>query len=445
MTRTNTVRIVLAIALGAAGACNDVADTGIDELDLPDAGDSDADADDAGISDAGPADLSGKPSFAVSLSDYESAGVAIMDGEGKVLSPKYISSGTEVSGLSSALHGDITLPTQPCQQGLLTVVARSGGDYILQVDLKQSKVVRQIATQGAAGEAAYKSNPQDILCLGDGQALVSRFAPNLDPNASELDLGDDILRMNLESEERKSRIDLTAMRGLVEGVDADGNAEQQTAYARPGSIVRVGDHAVVALARLTKSYVAAEGMLAIVDLKTDKVTGFELPTLRNCAVLVPVADRDDAVVLSCAGSPYGAAATAGLLLVSVDADGKAKVEQTYQADAKLPVIYAAPVSIGGTRVVAVATGSFKAMTPDTAYVIDLDNGETTELIMSGSAGELGVGAGGAYRPDTGLLAIPDGGKGIHLFEVSDDDVKETKLLPFDQALPVRGIRPLVTF
>lgn len=410
--------MIVGLTLAATAACNDAADEGIE-------------------------DLSGEPSFAIALSDYESAGVALLDGDGEVISKKYVSSGSALPGLSSALHGDIALPTQPCEEGLLTIVARSGGDYILQVDLEEGKVVHQIPTQGKSDGAAYSSNPQDILCLGDGEALVSRFAPNLDPDASELDLGDDLLRIDLDGEKRKSRIDLSALRGKVEVTDEDGKTEEQTAYARPGSIVRVGDHALVALSRLTDSYAAAEGMLAIVDLKTDKVKGFELPTVRNCAVLVPVAGRDDAVIASCAGYPYGDRASAGLVLVSVDSDGKAQVEHTYQAKQSLPVIYAAPVSIGGTRVVAIATGDFAEMTADSAFVIDLASEEASELLTAGSAGDLGVGAGGAYRPETGMLALPDASKGIRLYEVTEDDVMEGAVIPFDAALPARGIRPLV--
>lgn len=434
MKRTRASTIIVAVMSATTFACNDVADNGIEQLDVADSG---VDA------DAGSPDLSGKPSFAVGLSDYESAGVAIIDGDGKVISKKYISSGSEVPGLSSALHGDIALPTQPCEPGVLTVVARSGGDYILQVDLGEGKVIRQISTQGTAGDAAYASNPQDILCLENGEALVTRFEPNLDPSADKLDLGDDVLRIDLAGEKRLSRIDLTPLRGTAEGFDGEGNAEQQTAYARPGSIVRAGEHAIIALSRLTKSYSAAEGMVAIVDLKTDKVSGFELPDLRNCAVLVPVAGRDDAVVVSCAGNPYGDRATAGLALVSVNEDGKAKLEHTYQADKSLPVIYAAPVSIGGTRIVAIATGDFDAMTADSAYVIDLDSGESSELFTAGSAGDLGVGAGGAYRLDTGMLALPDASEGIRLFEVTAEAVKDTEVVAFDLKLPVRGIRPLL--
>ncbi len=420
MKRTTNIIVAIALAASgaASGACNDTAEQGIENL-------------------------SGEPTFAVGLSDYESAGVALLDGDGKVLSKKYISSGSALPGLSNALHGDIALPTQPCEEGILTVVARSGGDYILQVDLADGKVIHQIPTQGSSGEAAFSSNPQDILCLGDGQALVSRFSANLDPKADKLDLGDDILRIDLNAEKRKSRIDLSQFQGKADGFDMDGNSVEQIAYARPGSMVRVGDHAAVSLARLTDSYTAAEGMLAILDLNTDKVTGIDLPKLSNCAVLVPVAGRDDAVIVSCAGSPYGDRASAGLAFVSVAADGKAKVEHTYQADKKLPVIYAAPVSIGGTRVVAVATGDFTAMTPDTAYVIDLDSAETSELLTAGMAGDLGVGAGGAYRVDTNMLIIPDASEGIHVFKVTAVEVTETDLLEFSQKLPVRGIRPLV--
>ncbi len=413
--------IIISLALCAASACNDSEKPGIADLGgMP--------ANDAGSQNV--TDLGGTPSFAVQLSDYMSAGVALIDGDGEVLSKKYISSGSAVAGLSRALHGDIALPTQPCDEGLLTVVARYGGNYVLQVDLDTAKVVGQIDTQGPSMGAAFNSNPQDILCLGGGAALVSRFEPNLDPMAAALDAGDDLLTVDLAKAGRVSRIDLSALRGKV------GEA---VAYARPGSIVRLGDHALVGLSRATGSFEGAEGMLAIVDLKSSAVTGFALPELRQCGTLTPVADRGDAVIVSCTGGTFGERATAGFFMVSLDSDGKAKVEHTYQSSDPLPSIYASPVSLGGTRLVGVALGDFATMAPDTAFVIDLASGEATALFSSALGGEIGS---GAYRADTGLLLMPDAGKGVRVFNVGADAIEERETLALDAALPPRSVRPL---
>lgn len=403
-----TSRIMVALILAASGACNDTEDAG---PQIP--------------------DLGGKPTFAVALSDYESAGVALIDGDGKVLSKKYISSGSAVPGLSSALHGDIGLPTRACEAGLLTLVARYGGDYVLQVDLSDGKAVHQIATQGMSGGAAYSGNPQDILCLGDGQALVSRFEPSVQAGADALDQGDDILRIDLDKEKRLSRVDLSKLRGKLGG---------DTVYARPGSIVRVGRHALVGLSRLTASFAAGEGMVAIVDLADGKVRGLDLPKLNNCGILTPVAGRDDAVIVSCSGYPFGDRASSGLLLVSLDEQGEAEIEHSFQSSKAQPPIYAYPVSLGGTRVAAVATGDFTKMTPDISYVVDLATADASELFMSSSAGEIGR---GAFRIDTGLLLIPDAGEGVRTFMVGADEVTAKKTLALDPALPPRSIGPLL--
>jgi len=407
--------ILVVVGLLASGACNDSAKEGIP-------------------------DLSGMPSFAITLGASESSGVALLDGDGKILEKKYISSGSALAGLNSALHGDIALPTQPCEEGVLTVVARYGGDYVLQVDLENSKVLGQISTQGKSGGAAYSSNPQDTLCFGDGTALVSRFEPASDPSANDLDKGNDLVRIDLDEKKLVSRIDFSKLNGKATGLDADMKEEEQVAYARPGSIVRSGSFAFVGLSRLTPSFSAAAGMIAVVDLDTNKVEGFDLPKLRNCGSLTPVAEREDAVIVSCAGYPYGDRASAGLALVSIDDNGKADVEEVFQSKKSLPVIYGNPVSIGGSRAVAVAS-DYTTMR-DEVYVVDLATGAADKLFSAPQKNYLGIGS-GAFRADTGLLLIPDASEGVRLFKVTDSAVKATETLAFDLKLPPQSIRPIV--
>ena len=129
-------------------------------------------------------DLTGVPSFAVQRSDYMSAAVALLDGDGNLLEESYISSGKTPPGLNSALHGDIVLPTTPCKADALLVIARFGGDYVFEMDLDENEVMHQVATQNSdlSDMAAYRSNPQDALCLGGGEVLVTRFAANPTPS-----------------------------------------------------------------------------------------------------------------------------------------------------------------------------------------------------------------------------------------------------------------------
>ena len=53
---------------------------------------------------------------------------------------------------------------------------------------------------------------------------------------------------------------------MVEGMDSMGETVEELAYARPGSIVRVGDFAVVGFGRLSSSYFAADGMVGVIDI-----------------------------------------------------------------------------------------------------------------------------------------------------------------------------------
>jgi hypothetical protein len=386
-------------------------------------------------------DLTGIPSFAVHRSDYESAAVALLDGEGKLLDASYISSGSVTPGLSAPLHGDIGLPTTACDPDVLTIVARFGGDYVLEVDLERSEVTRQVPTQQADLDdaAAYRGNPQDVLCLSRDVALVTRFEPN--PNAAEgdLDQGDDIAVIDMQAGQLTGRIDLSQARVMVEGLGADGDPIAELAYARPAGMVRVGRFAVVGLGRMSASYIAADGMVAVVDLDARELTGmFAIDGLKNCVNVAKVSDREDAVIVQCSGYPFGDAASAGIALITVDAEG-AVAEQAALRDQAAPPLFSSAVSLGGTRMLAVAQGDWTAETGDEAVIVDLESGDRQALFGASGPGTIGS---GWFRSDSGLLLVPDAEAGVRLFEVADDEVVELEVVELEPVLPARSVRAL---
>lgn len=457
-----------ALALACAlAACNDTVSTGIDDLDLPaedagfadeldggavapgeDAGgerdaEGDASASDAAPEPPKPADLSGLPSFAVHVSEYgQATGITLIDGEGALIKELFVSSQSELPGLSAALASDVALPTQPCDPTYLTLLGRYGSNTVWQLDYRNSEGSRQFSTQLSDGAAAgaYQSNPQDLLCLGGDRALVSRFEPNLLPAAATLDRGDDLVLVDLAKGELMERISLEGLRVDVEGA---------TAYARPSSIVGRGRHAVVGLGLLTESFVGAQpGAVALLSLDDFTSSAVRFEKLANCATVVPVVDRDDAVIVSCSGAPYGAPASSGLALVTIDPSGQATVEAEFQAtvsitgSAKPAPIYGAPTSIGGGRVLAVATGQGYEGS-DTAFVVDLADG-SYELAFEGDRPG-GIGA-GAVRPETGLVLVPDASTGVRVFKVdADGALHEEDPIALRTDLPPRAIRPMRRF
>lgn len=377
------------------------------------------------------------PFFAVHLSDRESAGVALLNAEGKILVSKYVSSGSALPGLNAALYGDIALPTTPCDPSRLTVIARMGGDYILQIDYATDEASLQIKTHTKQSDGAYQSNPQDLLCLGDGRALLSRYQPNLTMDPPAIDQGDDLVLVDLEAGELKQSISLAALRGEVTTTGADGEVTE-TVYARPSDIVRLRDYALVGLSRLSPSFKSdGKGMLALVRLSDFEVSKVDLPTLANCGELMPVAGRDDAALVGCAGTPFGDAATAGVAILAVNADGEVDVETVFQADDSLPVLYAGIVSLGGTRAL-VLSQDYVNKIPDTAYDVDLASGTATEVFQAKETGDLGS---GWFNAAGKLLMVPDADVGVRRFSVQDDGLEELDAERLSAALPARSVRP----
>jgi hypothetical protein len=141
--------------------------------------------------------------------------------------------------------------------------------------------------------------------------------------------------------------------------------------------------------------------------------------------------------VSCAGSPYGDAATAGVAIVGVR-DGSAEVETLFQAGGSLPALFSGAVSLGGTRALLVSQ-DYVNKTPDEAFDVDLATGEGKSVFRAQATGDIGS---GWFAAEGALLLVPDIGVGVRRFEVREDSVEELEAAELSATLPARTVRPI---
>ncbi len=401
------------------------------------------------------------PSYAVLSSDYTASSISILDHEGNVVADDYIHSGSTSAGLVTTLSGGVTLPSRSGEHGVLVILDRFMSDVITRIRLSDGAILGQVKAHTPPAEGAqggYSSNPQDYVLIDEHTAWVSRYEPNLDPAPAPIDRGTDLLRIDPSTMQRTDeRIDLSAFDTTGARVDPDTQQEEEVKiFARPSLMVRVGEQLVVGLSRLAFDFSAiAEGAVALVDLPTRSAQAIALPGLANCSDVSKIADRDDAVLVSCAGFWQDAEgeSTAGLAILGVR-EGTATIEHIWRASehpgAQIAVNY--PVSLGGTRVGAIEVGDALATpsTPDAFVVVDLASGAQSELFRIQSAFTIGA---GTYDPQRRLLLVPDAsvdanGKptaGIRRFSLDEGGaLHELPLVSVavSTTLPVREVRPL---
>ena len=434
-------------------------DGGEDELDggavAPDAGGD-------GGQDAGapPVYLDDEPlAFGVTANDRSVTSVALLDPEGELLQADFISSGAAPAGLTTALSGDVVLPTRSGDPKTLTLLDRFRTDVITRLDPMRGVVLGQVRTHEGS-DTSYSSNPQDFVYLGPGDAWVTRYNPDLVGAGGEQ--GTDLVHLDpTEMMLSGRRIDLSALNGKGERENPDtGEVEEVTVFARPGKIVRLGEHLVAGLSRLSASFDAiGDGMVALVDLEQEQAEGFVLPGLQNCTQVVPVPDDPERVAVACTGFYRGEPrATAGIALLRLE-QGALMVERLWQAktDPDSALTIYGLVALSATRLVAVEPGAraqtnddgeeLSPATVDVLYEIDLQSGEQREVFRAGGRFVIGD---GTFSPRGGLLLIPDGSvddegtptAGVRRFHVQGDEFQELDLVEVHDALPVRQVAPL---
>ncbi|QQR89707.1 MAG: hypothetical protein IPJ88_16200 [Myxococcales bacterium] len=217
-----------------------------------------------------------KPSFAVVTSDYVSSAIALLDADGELITEAWIDSGTTAAGLSATIGGDVVLPSHPSEDNTLKVIDRLGIDVVTRIDLDSGQIIDQIQTQGnGPNETGFRANPQDWVQISDTVAFVSRHEPNLNPNASELDAGNDLIQIDLPAQSIRRHIDLASFNTSVGAT---------TVYARPALMTQLGSFLIFSMARLSFDFSkAASGILGYLDLSSMTLGRLDLAPCKQAA------------------------------------------------------------------------------------------------------------------------------------------------------------------
>lgn len=408
--------------------------------------------DDAG---AGQGERSG-PQYAVISGDWSATSISLLGADGAVLADDYINSGSVQAGLVTALSGDVDLPTQSGDPGVLVLIDRFKTDVITRVRLSDGKVLGQVKTHTPPSQAtdnAFSSNPHDYVRIDEETAWVTRNQPNLDPGVAEIDRGNDLLRIDPSTMERgHERIDLSVLNTTATRTNFDTGAEEQVeVYARPSRMARVGDTLIVGLGLSAFDFSAfGPGTVAVIDLATKRVEGLELDGLSGCTKAAPIPNERERAMVACAGQFGETRQTAGFAIVRVRG-GSARIEHLWRArdHVTTPSLSGSSVALGGTLIAAAADDDAGAG-PSVFGLLDLASGEFTEL-LSTTAGPGTFGT-PLYDADAQLLLVPDASAdadmrpmaGIHRFERRGAGFEQSALISVaeDTALPARHVYPL---
>jgi len=400
---------------------------------------------------------SAAPRYGVISSDYSATAISLLDANGHVFADNYINSGSTKTGLVTALSGDVELPTASGESGELVIIDRYKTDVITKIRLSDGQVLGQVkthtpATQNTAN--AFTSNPHDYIRVDDTTAWVTRSQPNIDPAAAEIDLGDDLLRIDPQTLQRtEERIDLSSLRTEGTRINPDTQAtESVELYVHPSRVARVGNVLIVGLGLSAYDFSAVgEGTVAVVDLQTRAVTGLAIEELKSCTSVDPIPGATDRVLVGCGGDYTNPGAAAGVAVVRV-ADGQASVERSwrYEEHADGPVLSGSFGALDEHTVVA-ASNNFEEGGADSVFgTLDLDTGAFTQL-LSIPAGQGTFGT-PYYDGDTKKLLVPDASadadqrptSGVHVFSRTDSGFAEEPLVQVavDTGMPVRSVYPL---
>lgn len=388
--------------------------------------------------------LDGQPHYAVVSSDFSSSSIAMLDENFEVVDSSWINSGTTFPGLVAALSGDVALPNRQAGNGTFALIDRLNTDVVSSFFVPSGNLVGQVRTQGEIGDIGFSSNPQDVVFVSETSAWVTRLGFSFDPMAPPENQGTDLLEIDPTTMSLTGgRVDLSPL-NTTATVMTDGGPVEVIVYARPNRAVAVGPIVVVGLDRLSANFDAAgPGMVAVVDLNDESAEGLLLGEgLANCGNATPVPGAPTKVMVSCLGfsQPFGdeaqLRASAGVVLLDVDADG-ATIETTWRpSDSKSSIAVNHLVAIDASRVAGVELGDFVAMTGDVLSITNIDTGAQEVVHESVGSFEIGV---SAYDPSNEMLFVPDGiENAIIEFAISEDGAAEVGTV---QIAPELGLVP----
>ncbi len=360
--------------------------------------------------------------YAVVTSDQgTTTAIALLDADATLITEAFVDSATAANDLTASLTGDVSLPSSVVVEGALLTIDRRGRDVVSRFAFAPSDVTQwSVFGDRRMGRGGFLPNPQDVVLIGADRALISRFDPNLDPSAPEIDRGDDLVELDMNGAQSLTRrIDLEVLRV---------REPTRTFYARPTQLVRLGRYVVIGAGRLANGFrEVAPGAVGVLDLETSVVTRVDLPELSNCGNVTAVPASDGAAqtraIVLCSGATFEAdrRAQSGIALIEVGAATRVvhTVRSRDAANAR-PFTYSA-TSLGDTRVVAVSLGDLLMGEPDRLYDIDLATGVTSELYRSTDPAINTLGR-ILYDAKRRVLLVPHASEGVLKFNVGADRV-----------------------
>ncbi len=365
-----------------------------------------------------------RPAYAVVRSDASSASaIALLDAQGGLITADVIDSGSRVSSITTALSGDVVLPSTPLGDGVLALLDRLNVDVLTSIEA--GGAVTQIDLRGPSEPRSGATvNPTDALRLPDGRLLVSRLQPSLDQDTPELGRGNDVVVVSEGA---------VAARISLDADTACTGESGCTAYARPYELLPLESagtsRVLVTLGRLSLDFQrAGPGAVLTIDPVTLAPSApLELAGLEDCWFAANDPGDPALAYVLCSGLTKAPEperrAHAGIVAVRLGTDGSPAVEARYDPGESGIVPFGSIVAIGGGRVLFVAAPP----AGDQLVELELASGHTRVVytsapftLLDGVAGE-----GLALIPErvgTGrVLRLDTSGEAALVGETSFDD------------------------
>ena len=208
--------------------------------------------------------------FVVVSSDYHSTNVALVDFDGRLLTPSLVSSATEQARLSAPLSGDVVVPTELMAGERIVLLDRLSTDVVSWIDLKSATFAAQLPVR-----TGFSSNPRDYVEVSPRKAYVTRYESNPRAGSEPFDQGNDLMIIDPGGPEIVGRIDLS---GAI-------LPEEAGVLPRADRALSAGGRVLAVLSSMTGSFDSfAPSRIAVVDPQTDALEQvLVLPGLSCCS------------------------------------------------------------------------------------------------------------------------------------------------------------------
>jgi hypothetical protein len=353
---------------------------------------------------------SGPPAgIAVIGSDFMSVSVPLADATtGAIIRDGCITSGSKPPGLTTALSGDVVLPSQPQPLHELLLIDRANAT-LTWVNPLSCEVLRQLNV----GEG-MSVNPHDVIAVSAHKAYVTRYAASdlliIDPSAATI-LG---------------HVDLHAQSTRPAG--------DKPVSPMPDRGLLIGGRVYVSLNELSDDFKSAgPARVVMIDPMTDTVVGtIDLTALQNCGVLA--APDSVHLAVGCSGifSDPGQIDASGVAWIDLAASPPA----TSVASA---AGFAAAVSgfdlavLSPALAFTVVPGDFTSMRPDALWAFDFTGGAPRKILDGSGPFALG-----------GLVADA-ANKKLFIGDAADQDPRilliDATMATVEKSISVSGLPP----